>query len=46
VTSPFETLSGPGKPLKPEPPDPREFEGLKRSGHARWLLRRSMHSHR
>ncbi|MFF7395370.1 hypothetical protein ACFZAI_02835 [Achromobacter sp. NPDC008082] len=35
MTSPFETLSGPGKPLKPEPPDLKEFEGLKRSGHAR-----------
>jgi hypothetical protein len=35
VTSPFENLSGPGKPLKAEPPDAKEFTGLKRSGHAR-----------
>jgi hypothetical protein len=35
VTSPFENLSGPGKPLKAEPPDGKEFTGLKRSGHAR-----------
>lgn len=32
---PFENLSGPGKPLKAEPPDAKEFAGLKRSGHAR-----------
>jgi hypothetical protein len=35
MTSPLENLSGPGKSLKTEPPDTREFEGLKRSGHAR-----------
>ena len=35
MTSPFENLSGPGKPLKAEPPDANEFNGLKRSGHAR-----------
>lgn len=35
MTSPFENLSGPGKPLKAEPPDAKEFAGLKRSGHAR-----------
>ncbi|MEO7941632.1 MAG: hypothetical protein ABIR55_23640 [Burkholderiaceae bacterium] len=35
MTSPFENLSGQGKPLKSEPPDRREFSGLKRSGHAR-----------
>lgn len=35
MTSPLENLTGPGKPLKAEPPDTREFEGLKRSGHAR-----------
>ena len=35
MTSPFENLSGPGKPLKAEPPDGKEFTGLKRSGHAR-----------
>ena len=35
VTSPFETLSGPGKPLKAEPPDAKEFAGLKRSAQAR-----------
>lgn len=35
MTSQLERLSGPGKQLKPEPPDMNEFEGLKRSGHAR-----------
>ena len=35
MTSPFESLSGPGKSLKAEPPDAKEFEGLKRSGRAR-----------
>ncbi len=35
VTSPFETLSGPGKPLKAEPPDAKEFAGLTRSAQAR-----------
>lgn len=35
MTSPFENLSGAGKPLKAEPPDAREFAGLKRSGLAR-----------
>lgn len=35
MTSPFENLAGPGKPLKAEPPDAREFAGLKRSGLAR-----------
>ena len=35
MTSAFENLSGPGKPLRAEPPDKREFEGLIRSGHAR-----------
>lgn len=35
MTSPFDGLTGPGKPLKAEPPDLRELEGLKRSGHAR-----------
>jgi hypothetical protein len=35
VTSAFENLSGPNKPLRAEPPDKREFEGLIRSGHAR-----------
>jgi hypothetical protein len=35
VTSAFENLSGPNKPLRAEPPDKREFEGLVRSGHAR-----------
>lgn len=35
MTSPLEKLSGPGKSLKAEPPDIKEFEGLKRSGHAR-----------
>jgi hypothetical protein len=31
----MENLCGPGKPLKFEPFDNNEFEGLKRSGHAR-----------
>lgn len=35
MTSAFENLSGPNKPLRTEPPDKREFEGLVRSGHAR-----------
>lgn len=35
MPSPFENLSGPGKPLKAELPDAKEFAGLKRSGHAR-----------
>lgn len=34
-TSPFDNLSGPGKALKAEPPDAREFAGLKRSGQNR-----------
>ena len=32
MISPFENLSGPGRPLKAEPPDAKEFTGLKRSG--------------
>ena len=35
MTSAFENLSGPNKPLRAEPPDKREFDGLIRSGHAR-----------
>ena len=35
MTSPFENLCGPGKALKAEPPDSKEFEGLKRTAHAR-----------
>lgn len=35
MTSPFENLSGPGKPVKAESPDAKEFAGLKRSGQAR-----------
>ncbi|HMN65872.1 MAG TPA: hypothetical protein PKB08_12780 [Burkholderiaceae bacterium] len=31
MTSAFDNLSGPGKPLKPEPPDAVEFAGLRRS---------------
>jgi len=31
MTSPLKALSGPGKVLKPEPPDAEEFNGLKRS---------------
>ena len=32
MPSPFENLCGPGKPLRPEPPDAAEFRGLLRSG--------------
>jgi hypothetical protein len=35
VASPLENLSGPGKPLRKEPPDEKEFSGLKRSALAR-----------
>lgn len=35
MTSAFENLCGPGKPLKAEPPDANEFAGLVRSGNAR-----------
>jgi hypothetical protein len=34
VASPLELLSGSGKPLRPEPPDAKEFSGLQRSGMA------------
>jgi hypothetical protein len=32
MTSPLERLTGPGKALAAEPPDAKEFAGLKRSG--------------
>lgn len=35
MTSPFDNLTGHGKPLKAEPPDARELAGLRRSGLAR-----------
>lgn len=35
MPSAFDNLCGPGKPLKVEPPDAREFAGLLRSGKAR-----------
>jgi hypothetical protein len=35
MASPLENLSGPGKSLRKEPPDTKEFAGLKRSGLAR-----------
>jgi hypothetical protein len=35
MTSPFENLCGPGKPLSAEPPDAKEFAGLLRSGFSR-----------
>lgn len=35
MSPPLEKLSGPGKPLRDEPPDAKEFQGLKRSGLAR-----------
>jgi hypothetical protein len=37
MPSPFENLTGPGKPLKAEPPDAKEYAGLKRAGLARLL---------
>ena len=35
MTSAFENLTGPGKPLRTEPPDSKEFVGLQRMGLAR-----------
>ncbi len=35
MNSALEKLSGPGKSLRSEPPDAKEFAGLKHSGHAR-----------
>ena len=35
MTSAFESLTGPGKPLRAEPPDSKEFAGLQRMGLAR-----------
>ncbi len=35
MTSALDNLTGPGKPLKAEPPDASELEGLRRSGLAR-----------
>lgn len=35
MTSAFENLAGPGKSLRPETPDAKEFAGLQRSGLAR-----------
>ena len=35
MTSAFENLAGPGKPLRAEPPDSKEFVGLQRMGMAR-----------
>ena len=35
MTSPFENLCGPSKPLKAEPRDAKEFAGLRQSGLAR-----------
>lgn len=35
MSSPFENLTGPGKPLRAEPPDAKEFSGLQRMGLAR-----------
>lgn len=32
MTSAFENLAGPGKQLRAEPPDVKEFEGLYRMG--------------
>jgi len=35
MTSPFENLAGPGKALRVEPPDAKEFAGLLHSGQTR-----------
>jgi hypothetical protein len=35
MTSPFENLAGPGKALRAERPDAKEFAGLLRSGESR-----------
>jgi hypothetical protein len=35
VTSPLENLSGPGQPLRKEPPDAKEFAALQQSGRRR-----------
>lgn len=35
MTSPLDALSGPGKSLRPEPADAKEFAGLQHSGLAR-----------
>lgn len=35
MTSPLESLAGPGKPLRKEPPDAEEYAGLIRSGRVR-----------
>jgi hypothetical protein len=35
MISALENLTGPGKPLSPEPPDQAEIDGLLRSGRAR-----------
>ncbi len=35
MTSALESLCGPGKPLRKEPPDEKECDGLRRSGLAR-----------
>jgi len=35
MASPLENLTGPGKPIHKEPPDAKEFSGLKRSALAR-----------
>ncbi|MEY3517283.1 MAG: hypothetical protein RLZ89_143 [Pseudomonadota bacterium] len=35
MTSAFENLTGPGKPLRAEPLASKEFAGLQRMGHAR-----------
>lgn len=35
MTSAFENLAGPGKALRAEPPDAKEFAGLQRSALAR-----------
>ena len=38
MASALEHLSGPGKPLQKEPPDAKEFAGVRRSGLARMAI--------
>lgn len=44
MTSAFDNLSGPGKPLKPEPPDAAEFAGLRRSANRYIVLQLLPHT--
>ncbi len=42
MISALENLTGPGKPLSPEPPDQAEIDGLLRSGRARLVDARNV----